>query len=358
NAATAPTNGTWTHLVGEYNSSTGAMSLYVNGAAAGSATDTTPFAANGPLAIGRGKYNGSAADLFNGSIANVQVYPRLLSAGEISTLYSGGRTSGTTASSSSLTTRRQLDVRGLPLTVTDPNGNTSGYTYDEAGHLAVTVAPGINAESNGSAASLTYPVTLTGYNTFGEAVESQDADGNTTTTTYYANGNKTSQILPGYTPPGSSSPITATTVWSYDPTGLLTQTTDPLNHATTYVYDQLGDVVQTTDRNGKVTQATYDTNGEQLSATDPTGAQTQATYDWMGRKNTSTVLDRFPTTTPITTYNYTASATDPDGAFLSSTVTQDGATTSFGYDAIGEQTQTTDTASNTTKTGYDFIGRP
>src|SRR6185437_1586961 len=60
-AATAPTTGTWTHLVGEYNSSTGAMSLYVNGAAAGSATDTTPFAANGPLAIGRGKYNGSAA---------------------------------------------------------------------------------------------------------------------------------------------------------------------------------------------------------------------------------------------------------------------------------------------------------
>ncbi len=32
---------------------------------------------------------------------------------------------------------------------TDPNGNTTTYSYDEAGHLAVTVAPTVNTESNG-----------------------------------------------------------------------------------------------------------------------------------------------------------------------------------------------------------------
>ncbi|MBS2963234.1 hypothetical protein KGA66_09265 [Actinocrinis puniceicyclus] len=116
--------------------------------------------------------------------------------------------------------------------------------------------------------------------------------------------------------------------------------------------------MQTTDRNGGLTQATYDTNGERLALTDPTGAQTQATYDWMGRRSTSTVLDRYPTTTSVSTYNYTASSSDPGGAFLSSTVTQDGATTSYGYDNTGEQTQITDTADNTSKTAYDFLGRP
>ena len=71
----APTTTAWTHLVGVYNATNGAMTLYVNGAANGTATDTSPFAATGPLAIGRDRFNGQPTDFFNGAVANVQTYP-------------------------------------------------------------------------------------------------------------------------------------------------------------------------------------------------------------------------------------------------------------------------------------------
>ena len=48
------------------------MTLYVNGAAAGTATDTTPFASTGPLAIGRDLVSGNQGDFFNGDIKDVQ----------------------------------------------------------------------------------------------------------------------------------------------------------------------------------------------------------------------------------------------------------------------------------------------
>ncbi len=67
--------GTWYFLTGTYNASTGAMTLYVNGAQAGSATDSTPIASTGPLAIGRSKWNGADTDWFDGSVAGVQAYP-------------------------------------------------------------------------------------------------------------------------------------------------------------------------------------------------------------------------------------------------------------------------------------------
>jgi RHS repeat-associated protein len=355
---TKPTAGTWYHLVGTYNASTGAMTLYVNGAAAGSATDTTPYAANGPLVMGRGQFVAAPTALLDGQVSNVQAYPRVLSAAEISTLYTAGHNGGTTASSSWITTSRTYDQRGLPLTSTDANNNTTDYTYDEAGHLAVTTDPAVAVETNGGTPVQEHPTTVTGYNTFGEPVENQDADGNVVTTVYDANGNKVSQTRPNYTPPGSTTPITATTVWNYTKLNQVESITDPLTHAASYVYDQLGDTVQTTDPNTGVTDQTYDLNGQLLSTTDPTGAQTQATYDWMGRQQTATVLDRYPTaTTSTTTYSYAASAANPDGAFLASSTSQDGAATSFTYDNVGEQTAVKDPAGNTTSTSYDFLGR-
>src|SRR5262249_7643253 len=51
-SSTPPTVGAWTHLVGVFNSTNGAMTLYVNGTVNGTATDTTPYAATGPVQIG------------------------------------------------------------------------------------------------------------------------------------------------------------------------------------------------------------------------------------------------------------------------------------------------------------------
>ncbi|MFL6117722.1 MAG: LamG domain-containing protein [Catenulispora sp.] len=76
----------WTHLVGVYDAANGALSLYVNGKLAGAAVDQTPFASNGPLAIGRAYYNGKPTDWFHGLITTVQVFDKALSPAEVAAL--------------------------------------------------------------------------------------------------------------------------------------------------------------------------------------------------------------------------------------------------------------------------------
>ena len=358
-ASNSAAAGSWTQLTYVYDASTSTGTLYVNGAQAATGSNAAPWNAAHALVVGNGYYNGAYTNPFNGQAQNVQAYPRALSASEVSSLYNAGSTGGTTASTTKATTSFHLDQRGLPTSMTDAGQNVTNYTYDEAGHLVVTSAPAVNVESNGGAATLAHPTTTVGYDTFGEATETQDPNGNTVVTAYDGAGRKSSQTLPSYTPPGSSTPITnATTTWNYDGDGNVTKVIDPLTHPTAYLYDQLGDVAQVTDVNNGVTHSLYYADGEVQSSTDPAGAQTQATYDFMGRPLTSTVLERYPSAASYTTNShYTASSTDPGGAFLSSTTTPDGVSTSYGYDNAGEQTQVTDGAGNTTHFHYDLLGR-
>ncbi|HKT00126.1 MAG TPA: LamG-like jellyroll fold domain-containing protein [Rugosimonospora sp.] len=354
-STSTPAINTWTHLVGTFDANTGTMSLYVNGALQGTATDPTPFPARGGLQIGRSMFNGVPGTYWPGEISDVQVYARALSASDVTAVYGG---SSPAPGAGVVRTSWQLDRRGLPVSMTDPNGNTTSYGYDEAGHQAVRTAPAVATETNGATPTQVHPVTSTGYNTFGDAVETQDPNGNTTTTIVDAAGRKVSQTLPAYTPPGSSTPTTATAVYIYDGAGNLTRVSDPLRQDTTYTYDQMGDVARVTRPDGGITHTVYDTNGETLVATDATGATTQATYDDLGRTLTSTRLERYPSTsTAVTTNSYTASTTNPGGAWLASSTSPDGVVTRYGYNALGETTAVTDGAGNTTGYRYDFLGR-
>ncbi|MBS2546424.1 ricin-type beta-trefoil lectin domain protein [Catenulispora sp. NL8] len=74
-----PKAGVWTHLVASWDVN-GTMALYVDGQLAGTASDTTPVASTGPLAIGRGFYSGAANNFTSGGIADVRVYAQVLSA--------------------------------------------------------------------------------------------------------------------------------------------------------------------------------------------------------------------------------------------------------------------------------------
>ncbi len=254
---------------------------------------------------------------------------------------------------SNLTTSWALDQRGLPTAMTDPRGNTTYDTYDESGRLSVTTAPTVDTEVGGGAPVATRPVTMIGYDTFGEQVEASDPVGNTTTYGYDAAGRLVSTTLPSYTPPGSSTPITAVARKAYDRLGQVVTETDPLGHDTTYTYDQLGRTATVTAPNTGVTHYTYDLNADLLSITDPTGAQTQATYDWLGRKLTATQVVRQPSPAAYTaTYAYTAPA-----GWLTSTTTPDGAVSSLTANAVGETTGVTDGAGNTTTYRYDYAGR-
>jgi hypothetical protein len=84
---TAPTLGSWTHLIGVYNAATGTASIYVNGTLAG--TTSVPAAswtATGPLSIGRTKWNGASSDWFQGDISNVQAWNYALTPNQVTAL--------------------------------------------------------------------------------------------------------------------------------------------------------------------------------------------------------------------------------------------------------------------------------
>ncbi|MBT2451825.1 ricin-type beta-trefoil lectin domain protein [Streptomyces sp. ISL-43] len=75
-AANAVDKGKWTQLTATYNATTGAMSLYVNGALASSGhhSATTSPAPSGRLILGREKYQSKPANWLSGGIANLSVY--------------------------------------------------------------------------------------------------------------------------------------------------------------------------------------------------------------------------------------------------------------------------------------------
>ena len=171
-----------------------------------------------------------------GSVADVQAYPAALTAAQIQALYQAGQDSGTAATGTQATTWT-LDERGLPTSMTDPDGNVTYYSYDKAGQLAETTQPPVSTETyspNGGTPVTAVPESLTGYDTFGDTTENEDPDGNVTTYGYDADGQQVSETLPPYTPPGSSSPITATDTEAYDNVGQLSSQTDALGNKTSY----------------------------------------------------------------------------------------------------------------------------
>ncbi|MCA2217788.1 LamG-like jellyroll fold domain-containing protein [Jidongwangia harbinensis] len=81
----------WYHLVGVRDSVKGELRLYVDGVLAGQASACHPqAAATGNTVIGRGKYGGNPVDYLDGTVDQVHLYDRALSATEIKALYESG----------------------------------------------------------------------------------------------------------------------------------------------------------------------------------------------------------------------------------------------------------------------------
>ncbi|NVK80021.1 LamG-like jellyroll fold domain-containing protein [Streptomyces morookaense] len=278
----------------------------------------------------------------------------------------GDRTSQTVHNgSANLVTTWTYDKRGLPTATIDPRGNVSGanaaayttsYAYDPAGRLTQVTAPVINAETNGGAPQQVHPITLNGYDTFGDETSVDNPDGTITTYTYDADSEQVATSQPAYTAPGSTTSTTPTATLAYDVAGRPTVATDALGNVTKYTYDQFGNLAQTVrpavGGTSPTTHNTYDTDGEVLSITDPTGAITQGTYDDLGRPLTISQVVRQPSTTTDTlTYGY-------DGAGNRTSVTLPGGQKATStYDAAGDRLTTTDPLTHTTNSTYDLDGR-
>jgi hypothetical protein len=85
-SASAPSLSTWTHLVGVFDAADNQLRLYVNGVLEGTATDTSPFAATGDLAIGRAQFDGQPTDWFDGAAKQIKVYNVALTTAQVGQL--------------------------------------------------------------------------------------------------------------------------------------------------------------------------------------------------------------------------------------------------------------------------------
>ncbi|MBP2326973.1 RHS repeat-associated protein [Kibdelosporangium banguiense] len=278
-------------------------------------------------------------------------------------------------------------------TQTDPNGHTTSFTYgpdgglnagqtlttDPSGHktletyqngLLVSETKGYSSSDAGTTAYTYDPVTL-GVST------ATDADGDLRTFTYDDHGNKTSE----------SDALGFTTDYTYDDSANLLETIGPDGVATVNQYDQGGQVpaagvhdltsttktkannvvesttgnfgpapvrtakffyddaahpgdrTRVTDPNGKTTTTTFDSFGNKTSETDGAGDKTQYGYDTGTGHLTSTV-----------DANGTAAGVAPG-----CTPPAKGCTT-YGHDAHGNVTLTTDPLGHKTSTAYDADG--
>jgi len=221
-------------------------------------------------------------------------------------------------------TKVKYDAIGNILEVTDPNGNTTAYEYDE----------------------MNRPTSET------------DALGNTSSWTYDPLGS----ILTETDPRGF------TTDYEYDGLNRLVQTTDPLGNIATYQYDATGHPVLVTDPNGiqmllvydalghlkaqtenfvsgatpdeetnVTTSVTYDAVGNRLIITDPNGNSTLFTYDTQGRPVTR--QDPYGNTTTIS-YDLAGNIIEVIDPLLNST--------SFQYDSLNRLIQAADTSGEST----------
>jgi RHS repeat-associated protein len=244
------------------------------------------------------------------------------------------------------------DANGRLLTVQDPNGLTTTFTYDPRGRL-LTRAEGTETTAftydaagqlkkivgpDGAALTYTYDAAhrLTGV---------RDALGNRIAWTLDKQGNRIAEKA--YDPANvlrrthafaydslrrlvkSVGAGSQTTTFAYDPNGNLTQLTDPLSQTTTQAYDALNRRIRTVDPNGGVTREAYDAGDRLTEVTDPRGLITAYAYNGFDE----------PTSIQSPDTGATAHTYDKAGNLLSATDAR-GLKTTHVYDLLNRRTQT------------------
>lgn len=241
-----------------------------------------------------------------------------------------------------------------PLTITDPTGVVTTNTYDSSGNLLTTSTPLLDSLG---ATVATRTTTYAYDGTYvGDVMSLTDPDGNVTSYTYDSYGDLTSETLPA-TPENSAG---NKTTYGYDTnTGLRTSVTSPRgnvsggtpSHYTShFAFNANGQLVSAQDplwTSGSAHALTniYDGDGNVVSSTDGEGHATTFTYDDADRLTTTTRPDS--TTLGRTYYDDGTVHTQTDGG---------GNTTTFTYDPLGRVLAESTPMGNVTTYGYDLVG--
>ncbi|MGH3627243.1 MAG: hypothetical protein ACRDRL_07370, partial [Sciscionella sp.] len=254
-----------------------------------------------------------------------------------------GTLTANSATQTNLLSATAYDAAGNATLATDAKGNTTTTTYDADNRATEVVAKDV---SNPSTPTISDKTTM--YDLAGDVTQTQVMDGASnpiTSYTYDAAGRQVTEADP-----------------PADPTD--TTTSDPgyVANVTATSYDQDGNATEQAVTNANVsgavsdTKMTYDALGRTLTKVEDantSGSQTTSyTYDANGQQLSVTQPATNGTTQNTTTYDAlgrVATATQQAG-------TGNAQTTSYTYDA-GGRTLTTSNSAGSTSDSYDALGR-
>ena len=253
-----------------------------------------------------------------------------------------------------------------PITMTDGNGHTTEYSWDEYGNLlSVTDPTGVrtiytyNARQElisitngvGDTTHLEYDkhgrivqvrdaldhVTSTHWNSAGQIASVTDAAGSRWSLTYpeltpeeldvpaFVRQNLTSSDTHrahntsrpmGQLPVSLTDPYGHVTHFEYNNGNQLTAVTDPLGRTNRAVFDAWGNMVKTINALGAVTNYEYDGLSQLIAVTDPLGARSEFDYDLAGE--ISQITDATGVVTHRTVNRRTGKETTSSGGILGS----------------------------------------
>ena len=206
--------------------------------------------------------------------------------------------------------------------MTDPNGNTTHYSYDGL-HRQVEVK---DAQDG---------LTRFTYDGVGNLRTTTDANDHTTTDIYDELNRRTSTI----------DPANHVTVTGYDPVGNVIRETNARNFTTRIAYDPLRRAIEITDAKDGVVALTYDAMGNIVGIVDQNDHPQSFAYDHVYR-----VLSHKDAEDHITAFAY-----DKNGNRVSLTDGNSHVTT-FTYDELDRLASMTNAESETTRFDYDALG--
>jgi RHS repeat-associated protein len=301
---------------------------------------------------------------------------------------------------------------GLELSVTDPNGFTTYYSYDKLNRIKTETYPAVNGQT--AVTQYTYidsndHITITDpngnvakqyYDGLGRSVEYQrfnqtgsysketatynwqnqiatetTATGKTYTYYYDALGRSIETVNPDGTSSftsyvlGSISTKTVTdanghnTTYGYDTLGQLIYVKEYYSpsayYLTSYSYNQVGNLTKLTDANNHVTTYQYDDLGRLINTTYPDGTSQSQTYDSVGNMITKTDPMKNTITYAYDSLNRLINVTYPDNSFVHYAYDNDGNVLSiinsnssifYTYDARDRVTNSTEVINGTAYT--------
>ncbi|MFI7534274.1 RHS repeat-associated core domain-containing protein [Streptosporangium sp. NPDC049376] len=255
------------------------------------------------------------------------------------------------------------DAAGQLISAVDRRGQTTTAVYDALGRKVQVTAPKVGTAAAG--------VWTYGYDLLGEALWTTDPTGARSESTYDDLGRQITLTTVERKPTQAA----YVTKLEYDDADRLVKSTRPTGESSTRAYDATGALIGQTDPLGNTTTFGYDLAGRPVKTTNPLGVSSTASYDLAGRRIQTQELNAAGTVLRTEKVDY-----DPAGNPISQTSAEGHITTrifdaanrlvelrepvsatkkiisTFGYDASGARTRSTDGRGNATFTTYNSLG--